>query len=246
MNYLFSTRIIQHKKRLRGWRERGERTGSIPIPESITAGITAASRASIAGTAASSASASVPSVAEPKRGSPAKLVIAVVAVVAVLAAGAVVVFMAPWKTAEKAPVPADPVLEFTEAETQPPPTEPEEEDTSLVEELSVPEEVRITFVVKPKFARIQVDGDRLIAGTRQVALPGDSKVHEIKITAGGYIPQIVEITADQDREVAVELVWAEKKGKPVGKPVAKKGTAPDKTPPPKKEEKKDVLKDSPY
>ena len=84
------------------------------------------------------------------------------------------------------------------------------------------------------------------AGTREVVLPGDSKVHEIKFTAGGYTPQIVEVSADQDREVAVELVWAGKKGKPGGKPIGKKGPAPDKPPPPKKEEKKDVLKDSPY
>jgi len=243
MNYLFSTQIITHKKRLRGWREQGERTGSMPIPDSITAGITAASRASVVRTAGSSASASVPSVVETKRGVSAKLLVAVVAVAAVLAIGTVLAFTAPWKAVEEAPVAAEPAPEpAPEIAKTPPAAEVAEQPPPQAAEAALPAEVKITFVVKPKFARIQVDGEPLIAGTREIVLTRDEKPHEIKVTAGGYATHTEELTADQDREVSAELTWVGKKGKPAGKPAAAKGSAADKPPPPKKDE----LKESPY
>jgi serine/threonine-protein kinase len=245
MNYLFSTRIITHKKRLRGWRERGERTGSIPLPDSITAGITAAGRGS------AEHAEEIPveeiSVVEIKRRFPVKPLIAAVAVAAVLAVGAVLFFTTPWKAAGEGPAVSDPAPDpASEIAETPPAAEAEEQAPPPAEEAALPAEVKITFAVKPKFARIHVDGERLVAGTREIVLPRDEKVHQIKVSAGSYTPQTVELTADQDREVSVELAWAGKKGKPAGKPAGKKTEPAADKPPPKKEEKKDVLKDSPY
>jgi len=241
MNYLFSSQIITHKKKLRAWREHGDRTGSLPIPDSLTAGITTATRGSAA--RAEEISVVELSEVEAKRLVSAKLLIAAVAVAAVLAIGAVLLLVRPWEATEKAPVVPDPVPEVAET----PPVAEAEEAPPPVEEASLSGDVQITFLVKPKFARIQVDGERLVAGTREIVLPRDDKVHEIKVTAGGYTAQTLELTADQDQEVSAELVWVGKKGKPAGKPIAgKKGPGPGKKPPQKKEEKKDVLKDSPY
>jgi serine/threonine-protein kinase len=245
MNYLFATQIIEHKKRLRGWRERGDRTDSVPIPDLVQAGITAASRKSEL--SAEEISFTELSEIEIKRRGSAKLLIAAVAVVAVLGIGAVLLFLAPWRATEEKPVAPEPVPEMAKT---PSAAETVEEAPPPAGEQSRSAEVKFTFVVKPRFARIQVDGEPLVVGTREIMLPGDGELHRIEIKAGGYEAKTVELSADQDREVSAELVWVGKKGKPAGKGIAKKkGSVPGKKPPQKKaevKEKKEVLKESPY
>lgn len=67
------------------------------------------------------------------------------------------------------------------------------------------ESVIISFDIKPKSARIAVDGRPLKKSVRQIELPKTNQTHTIEISSSGYKTETFSFIADTNRELTVTL-----------------------------------------